>query len=238
MVALKYKTTWKIFAKQSEKKNEVLNNLASKYNFPIKLKNKRAPYPLPPPRKNYLSEEQEQWLLEMLKRPDMTYTNPGRKDNVYIGKIDGERCYEQNRYLLWKLDNALEIWMVKKRVSRRSLVNHWLSQFFINSWKRKSNLFFNGTFLIHLAFTRSVRMQRWWQKQYGKKKKAIQQHHMISPKNNRAVLAIKTALVTDVDNAFRQKYFQDGMKFLFGKQYRRIVKQWWGIQRNYSSTMD
>ena len=90
-------------------KNEVLNNLASKYNFPIKLKNKRAPYPLPPPRKNYLSEEQEQWLLEMLKRPDMTYTNPGRKDNVYIGKIDGERCYEQNRYLLWKLDNALEI---------------------------------------------------------------------------------------------------------------------------------
>ena len=58
-----------------------------------------------------------------------------------------------------------------------------------------------------------------------KEKKAIQQHHMISPKNNRAVLAIKTALVTDVDNAFRQKYFQDGMKFLFGKQYRRIVKQ-------------
>ena len=35
--------------------------------------------------------------------------NPGKTDNVYIGKIDGERCYVQKRYLLWNLWDALEI---------------------------------------------------------------------------------------------------------------------------------
>ena len=34
--------------------------------------------------------------------------------------------------------------MVKKRDSRRNLVNHWLWQTFINSSKRKSNLIFTG----------------------------------------------------------------------------------------------
>ena len=71
--------------------------------MPIKLENKRGP------KKQYLSEDQEPWLLEMPQRPDMTYTNPGRKDNVYIGKTDGERCYVQKRYLLWNLRDALEI---------------------------------------------------------------------------------------------------------------------------------
>ena len=74
------------------KKNEVLNNLVSKYNLRIKLKKKR-------PKKQYLSEDQVH----------MTYTNPRRKDNAYIGKIDGEKCYVQKRYLLWNLRKALEI---------------------------------------------------------------------------------------------------------------------------------
>ena len=43
------------------KKNEVLNNLASKYILRIKLKNKRCP------KKQYLSEDQEHRLLEMLR---------------------------------------------------------------------------------------------------------------------------------------------------------------------------
>ena len=56
-----------------------------------------------------MSEDQDHWLLEMLERPDMAYTNAGRKDNVYIGKTDGEWCYVQKRYLLWNLRDALEI---------------------------------------------------------------------------------------------------------------------------------
>ena len=32
--------------------------------------------------------------------------------------------------------------------------------------------------------------------------------------------------------------FRMGWSFFFIKQYRRIIKQWWGIRRNYSYTMD
>ena len=39
----------------------------------------------------------------------MTYTNPGQKDNVYIGKEDGERIYKQRLYLLWNLRDILDI---------------------------------------------------------------------------------------------------------------------------------
>ena len=72
--------SWKIFAKKYEKKNEVLNNLASKYNLLMKLKNKIGPL------KPYLSGDQKHLLLEMLERPDMTYTNPGKKVNVISEK--------------------------------------------------------------------------------------------------------------------------------------------------------
>ena len=39
----------------------------------------------------------------------MTYTNPGRPDNVYIGKVNGERTYMPHQYLLWSLRDLLEI---------------------------------------------------------------------------------------------------------------------------------
>ena len=35
--------------------------------------------------------------------------NPGKNDNVYIGKANGSRVYEQNRYLLWSIRDILEI---------------------------------------------------------------------------------------------------------------------------------
>ena len=56
-----------------------------------------------------MSDDQEYWLLEILEKPDMTDTNPGRKNNAYTGKIDGEMCYVQKRYLLSNLRDALEI---------------------------------------------------------------------------------------------------------------------------------
>ena len=39
----------------------------------------------------------------------MSYINPGREDNVYIGKINGTKQYVQERYLLWTLRDALGI---------------------------------------------------------------------------------------------------------------------------------
>ena len=53
----------------------------------IKLPRKRG-------RKNRtLTKDQENFLLNVFERSDMTYTTPGRKDNVYIGKIDGEKTF-------------------------------------------------------------------------------------------------------------------------------------------------
>ena len=38
----------------------------------------------------------------------MTYINPGRQDNVYIGKVDGERKYLPQQYLLRTLKDLLD----------------------------------------------------------------------------------------------------------------------------------
>ena len=48
-------------------------------------------------------------MIEFLSRSDMTYTNPGCLDNVYIGKLDGERKYLPWQYLLWTLKDLLDI---------------------------------------------------------------------------------------------------------------------------------
>ena len=39
----------------------------------------------------------------------MTYTNPERKDDVYIGKLNGQKQFVQKRYLLWTLRDVLGI---------------------------------------------------------------------------------------------------------------------------------
>ena len=85
------------------KKAEVIKNLASKYQIRIQLKETRGR-----PRKN-LSDDKKAWLIQVLGRSDLTYTNPGRADNVYIGKIDGERQYLPRQYLLWSLKDLHDI---------------------------------------------------------------------------------------------------------------------------------
>ena len=35
--------------------------------------------------------------------------NPGKKDNVYVGKSNGQRQYKQKRYLLWPIRDLLNI---------------------------------------------------------------------------------------------------------------------------------
>ena len=84
------------------KKSEVLSDLAKKYELRIQYGNKRGR------KTKTLTKEQDDWLLDVLERSDMTYTNPGRKDHIYMGKIDGEKVYEQKRYLLWSLRDAWE----------------------------------------------------------------------------------------------------------------------------------
>ena len=69
------------------KKVETIQSLASKCQVRIKMHKNRGH-----PRKE-LSEKKKDWMIEFLNRSDMNYINPGRQDNVCIGKLDGERKY-------------------------------------------------------------------------------------------------------------------------------------------------
>ena len=85
------------------KKVDIIQSLASKYQIRINMHENRGR-----PRKE-LSEEKNDWMIELLSRSDMTYTNPGRQDNVYISKVDGEWKYLPRQYLFWTLKDLLDI---------------------------------------------------------------------------------------------------------------------------------
>ena len=82
---------------------EVIGSLAKKYKMRINLAKKRG--------RKYedLTEEEVEWLKNYMERPEMTYINPGKKDNVYVGKIDGKSSFVQKQYLLWTLRDTLDI---------------------------------------------------------------------------------------------------------------------------------
>ena len=85
------------------KKVEVVSALTEKFSLRIKMKKK------PGPKKSELTTEEENWLHDFLNRGDISYVNPGRADNVYVGKREGKRQYIQKRYLLWKLRDLFDI---------------------------------------------------------------------------------------------------------------------------------
>ena len=85
------------------KKTEIIGKLAKKYNLRIQFKDSRGR------KAKILSDDQEQWIIDYLERPEVTYTNPGRKDNVYVGKVNGKKEYIQKRYLLWTLRDTVGI---------------------------------------------------------------------------------------------------------------------------------
>ena len=56
------------------------------------------------------TEEQQKWIISLLQRPDLSYTCPGRRDQVYVGKTkDGDKDYRTKHYLLWKLSEMLPL---------------------------------------------------------------------------------------------------------------------------------
>ena len=56
-----------------------------------------------------LNKEEKSWLTDFLDRPDISYVTPGKLDQVYIGKNAGEKKYKTKQYLLWTLNEALDI---------------------------------------------------------------------------------------------------------------------------------
>ena len=57
-----------------------------------------------------LSDKKKEFLLAFLKSEGMSYTMPGRKDQVYVGKDEnGKRMYKAKHYLLWTLREILSM---------------------------------------------------------------------------------------------------------------------------------
>ena len=75
----------------------------TRYQLRIQYQEKRGRKP------DLLTEEEQEWLVNVFERPDITYINPGRKDNVCVLQKDGKREYVQKRYLLWTLRDLLNI---------------------------------------------------------------------------------------------------------------------------------
>ena len=90
----------KFLPKSPNKRKEIIGSLAQKYS----LRKKK-----PGPKRVELREEEKNWLHELLSQANMSYINPGRKDNVYVGKKDGKSQYVQKRFLMWSLRDIHDI---------------------------------------------------------------------------------------------------------------------------------
>ena len=59
--------------------------------------------------KNVLTFTEEECLSAFLNRGDISWQTPRCKDNVFIGKINGEKQYAHKRYLQWTIQELLGI---------------------------------------------------------------------------------------------------------------------------------
>ena len=62
-------------------------------------------------------------MENFLETSGITYTTVGRMDNVYVGMDVIEREYKQNRYLLWKLRDLLEITNWSKIITNENFLS-------------------------------------------------------------------------------------------------------------------
>ena len=97
-----FKRVEKFLPESPRKRVEIIGSLAKKYQVRIAPSTKGR-------KSHVFDEDQTAWLMAFLERPDITLTNPGTKDRVYIGKIDGVSQFVQKQYLLWSLKDLIDI---------------------------------------------------------------------------------------------------------------------------------
>ena len=94
----------KTLPKSPRKCKEVISALSNKFKLCIKPTQSKVGRP-----KNELTESEKEWLKNFLDKHNITYVTPGRKDYRYVGKVDGKSQYVQKRYLMWTLNELLNI---------------------------------------------------------------------------------------------------------------------------------
>ena len=97
------KNTFRSVHEKDYWRKKVVGGLAQKFKVRIKLPGKRGS------KNRALTEDHENFLLDVFERSDLTYTNTGRKDNLYIDKMNGEKTFVQKHYLLWNLRDVFNI---------------------------------------------------------------------------------------------------------------------------------
>ena len=90
--------------KNPQQRSEIVQSLSEKFDLRINLSTKK-----PGRTGNELCTDEIDWLSEFMERPDITYTNPGRRDQKYIGKENGKSKFVPIRYLLWTLCDLLDM---------------------------------------------------------------------------------------------------------------------------------
>ena len=94
----------KTLSKSPRKRNEVISALASKFKLRIKPTQLKAGRP-----NNELTESEKEWHKNFLDKPDMTDVTSGRKVHHYVGIVDDKSQYFQKQYLMWTLNDLLNI---------------------------------------------------------------------------------------------------------------------------------
>ena len=90
--------------KSPRRRNAVVSSLAKKFQLRILPQQNNRGRP-----KQILDADEKSWLIDFLDRPDITYTMPGKRDQVYMGKVNGKKVYETKKYLLWILNELSNI---------------------------------------------------------------------------------------------------------------------------------
>ena len=103
-------------------------------------------------------------MTEFLSRSGMIYINPGRQDNVYIGKVDGERKYLPWQYLLWTLKDLLDIINGSELHSSNFVSTFSEKLSFFSLSRAISSLFIIKTYLIRHFFVIPAKISFCWLK--------------------------------------------------------------------------
>lgn len=56
-----------------------------------------------------VTDDERSCLREFLLWPDITYVTPGKNDQVYMRKVNGQKLFRQKKHLLWTLTDVLDI---------------------------------------------------------------------------------------------------------------------------------
>ena len=96
----------KSFPRSPRKGNTAVSSLAKKFQLRILPQHSQSNRGRP---KQDLDADEKSWLIDFLDRQDITYTTPGKRDQVYMGKINSKKVYEIKKYLLRSLNDLLGI---------------------------------------------------------------------------------------------------------------------------------